>query len=144
MKNYFGFTLVELMTVVAVIAILSVISIPAYNDYLIRGRIPEATSGLSSARIQMEQFFQDNRTYNDSGAGGICGSTQPYAIGSFFSFSGSNCSDTGYTLTATGIGPMVGFSFSVDQANSQSSTVIGISGWVGNTGCWITRKGGEC
>jgi prepilin-type N-terminal cleavage/methylation domain-containing protein len=51
------------MMVVAVIAILGAIALPAYNDFIIRGRIPDATSHLAAKRVQMEQFYQDNRTY---------------------------------------------------------------------------------
>ena len=36
---------------------------PAYTDYVVRGKIPEATSNLATKRVQMEQFFQDNLTY---------------------------------------------------------------------------------
>jgi len=63
MKLQRGFTLIELMIVVAIIAILSTIAYPAYTDYITRGKITEATSALASKRILMEQFFQDNRTY---------------------------------------------------------------------------------
>ena len=63
MKAQSGFTLLELMIVVVVVAILASIAYPAYTDYIIRSRIPEATSTLATKRIQMEQWFQDNRTY---------------------------------------------------------------------------------
>ena len=63
MKKNEGFTLLELLVVVAVIGILAAVSMPYYNDYTIRGKIAEATSALSDGRIKMEQFFQDNRTY---------------------------------------------------------------------------------
>ena len=51
------------MIVVAVIAILAVVAIPAYGDYVIRGKLVDATTQLSDGRIKMEQFFQDNRAY---------------------------------------------------------------------------------
>lgn len=52
MKLQKGFTLIELMVV-----------IPAYQDYVTRGRIAEATSELASKRVLMEQWFQDSRSY---------------------------------------------------------------------------------
>ena len=58
-----GFTLIELMIAVAIIAILAAIAIPAYTDYIRRGRITEAFATLSGMRVKMEQYFQDNRTY---------------------------------------------------------------------------------
>ena len=63
MNKQSGFTLIELMIVVAIVGILATIAYPSYTDYVIRGRIPDATSGLAAKRVQMEQFFQDNRTY---------------------------------------------------------------------------------
>ena len=52
-----GFTLIELMVVVAIVAILAVVAMPAYTDYIVRGKIPDATSRLSAMQVQMEQFF---------------------------------------------------------------------------------------
>ncbi|MGH8742788.1 MAG: type IV pilin protein, partial [Burkholderiales bacterium] len=66
MKTQNGFTLIELMTVVAVLAILAVIAVPAYNDYVTRGKIPEATSNLADLRVKMEQWYQDNRNYQNT------------------------------------------------------------------------------
>src|ERR1035437_7970922 len=58
-----GFTLIELMVVVGIIGILAAIAMPSYTDYLIRGRIPQATSGLASRKVQAEQYFQDSPTH---------------------------------------------------------------------------------
>ena len=58
-----GVTLIELMVALVIIAILSAIALPMYNDYVKRGRIPQATNNLASMRVKLEQYFQDNRTY---------------------------------------------------------------------------------
>lgn len=57
-----GFTLIEVMIAVAVVAILAAPALPSYRDYVTRGNIPEATSRLLTKQVQMEQWFQDNRT----------------------------------------------------------------------------------
>ncbi len=58
-----GFTLIEVMIAVVIVAIVSSIAIPNYTAYVMRGNITEATSRLATKQVQMEQFFQDNRTY---------------------------------------------------------------------------------
>lgn len=129
--NQKGFTLIELMIVVAVIGILASIALPAYSDYVIRGKLAEATSALSDGRVKMEQFFQDNRTY----VGGPC----PASTTNFTYGCGTPTTST-YTITATNKSTLPAFSFTIDQANTKTSTTY----W-GNSGtCWVTKKGSAC
>jgi type IV pilus assembly protein PilE len=138
MSKNTGFTLIEVMVTVAIVAILAAIALPAYKNYLLRGRIPEATSNLATKRVKMEQYFQDNTKY--TGASVLSSDT---TTSQYFDFSGTATTST-YTLTAVGKGAMAGFIFGIDQSNSKSSTVTGVSGWTGNSSCWITRQGGQC
>jgi type IV pilus assembly protein PilE len=140
------------MVVVAIIAILAAIALPNYTDYVTRGRIVEATAGLGDARNKMEQYFQDNRTYPTA-----C-QIAPTAAGATevqlqalqrFTLACSNLAAATYTVTATGTGPMVGFSYTVDQNNVHTSAFTGSGASAGysaaspNT-CWVIRKGGLC
>jgi len=122
----------ELLVVVAVIGILAAIAIPYYNDYIIRGKLPEAQSALSDGRVQMEQFFQDNRTY--------VGGPTPAATPNFTYSSGTPTVST-YTLTATGLNTVAGFVFTIDQNNNKATTATP-SGWGGAQSCWVRIKGG--
>jgi len=138
-----GFTLIELMITVAIIGILSAIALPAYSDYIRRGRIPEATGQLAATQVQMEQWFQDAKTYTN---GAACGVAAPTA-GRYFSYAYRGpCSATGYTLVATGMGGMAGFVYTINQDNLRTSEIANVSGWsnpaVNN--CWATNKGGAC
>lgn len=58
MNKQQGFTLIELMIVVAIIGILAAIAIPAYQDYTIRSKVTEALIAVSPAKTAISEFYQ--------------------------------------------------------------------------------------
>ncbi|TDK30056.1 pilin [Luteimonas terrae] len=63
-----GFTLIELMIVVAIIAILAAIAIPAYQDYTIRAQVSEGASLASGAKTAIAEYRADRGTWPTSNA----------------------------------------------------------------------------
>lgn len=136
-----GFTLIELMVTVAIVAILAAVALPSYRDYVRRGKIPEVTSELTSRRVALEQWFQDNRDY--SAAGGPCAAAWSTKN---FSFVCSNLTAATYLITAQGTGDMAGFTYRLDQGVTVPNVLTRSSAtpWGSNAACWVTKGGGQC
>ncbi len=148
-----GFTLIEMMIVVVIVAILAAIAIPSYSDFVMRSRLMDAHAKLGDLRGQMERYFLDNRTYQDT-SGALCGiddaainMTATYNAdgGRSFDITCTAPTATTYTLTADGRAArgMGGFTFTVDQANVRATSAVP-AGWTTSANCWVVRKGGEC
>lgn len=139
-----GFTLIEVMITVVIIAILASVALPAYTDYVTRGKLPEATTGLASMRIQLEQYYQDNRTYSN---GDQCGAALPQEKD--FTFACATDGQT-YTITATGksASGLADFKYTIDENGNRETTDLpekwGTASASSPVTCWVTKKGGGC
>ncbi|BAK76115.1 putative type IV pilus biogenesis protein PilE [Pseudogulbenkiania sp. NH8B] len=136
-KAWAGFTLIELLIAIVVVAILMSLAVPAYQDYVRRGRINAALAQLSQTRVSLEQYYADNRSYAASGT--TCGAT-PSTV-DYFTLACTASGSTGYTLGATGTTAMAGYTYSLNQSNSKSTTQY--KGSTVSKSCWLI-KGDEC
>ena len=112
-----GFTLIELMIVVAIIGILAAVAIPAYQDYIARGQVSEAVSLTTGGKTPLSEYFNEKGLWpsvatdvisNPSGKyvsqitlGGATGTTGTISMEARLKDSGVNTLITGGTLILT-------------------------------------------
>ncbi|MBV7535080.1 prepilin-type N-terminal cleavage/methylation domain-containing protein [Duganella sp. sic0402] len=133
-----GFTLIEVLITVAIVGTLLAVAVPAYSDYVTRGRLNEAFTGLGGAQPAAEQFWANNRSYvGFDGAAGF-----PQATPNF-TYALSNATTSTYTITATGRSKASGFAYTITE-NGARATTAGPTGWGTSSSCWVDHKGGAC
>lgn len=126
-----GFTLIELMVVVAVLGVIAAIAYPAYTDFVLRSRRTEATEALQNAATLEEKFYTHNKQYSNSLAALGVSATTENAYYHLSISTGSTVAGTiqSYTLSAQAKGT---------QAADTVCAVISLDSNVQKTpsGCW--------
>ena len=133
----------ELAIVLTVIAVLAAIAVPSYVQHLQRARLAEALTRLADHRVRMEQYFLDNRRYDD-GTGG-CGAPASTATPSDRFALECTATATSFTLAAVGVAgrDMQEFAYTVDEANNRRTPSLP-AGWRTSDVCWVVRHDGSC
>jgi type IV pilus assembly protein PilA len=92
-----GFTLIELMIVVAIIGILAAVALPAYQDYTVRAKVSEVVLAASAPKNTIAEFFQTNSRMPPAASAAITSQVSKYVSGVAYAY----VSDTQGTITAT-------------------------------------------
>jgi type IV pilus assembly protein PilA len=100
MNKQQGFTLIELMIVVAIIGILAAVAIPAYQDYIARSQVGEAVNLMAGGKTPLAEFYADKGAWPNF-ATSVMGTTAGKYTSAITITIGSNATTPQLTLTAT-------------------------------------------
>src|SRR5947208_11306575 len=95
-----GFTLIELMIVVAIVGILAAIALPAYQDYVVRSKMSETEAAIAACKTSVSEYLSAHNSLPTDNTAAGCGTTgTQYVDGGSLGFDGAAIS---FTSTNTG------------------------------------------
>ena len=116
-----GFTLIELMIVVAIVGILAAIAIPAYQDYTVRAKVSELLLAASNSKVAVSEFAQSEGTLTASGTGLTVATDGAYVSSASVSANG--------VITVTGTAAALGADSDVSIVLTPTRATSGVVTW---------------
>ena len=118
--NAGGFTLIELMVVVAIVGILAAIAYPSYTNHVKSAKRAQAMQVMMKIASREEQYVLDARAYSATLTGSP--SIGMKATEDTFTCSAAQCANTDYTITVSAsVGPPPGYTVTATASGSQAS-----------------------
>ncbi|WP_374088579.1 type IV pilin protein [Methylomicrobium lacus] len=136
-KRNAGFTLIELMIVVAIVGILAGLAYPSYTEYVKKGRRADAKSALFQVQLAEEKYRANHTSYGTLAQIGVSDTSpnQYYTI----AIDGDTLSGTAYTATATRTGLQTDDNcgdFQIDQSGAKSLVAETYASGYDTAKCW--------
>jgi type IV pilus assembly protein PilA len=131
-----GFTLIELMIVVAIVGILAAIALPAYQDYVVRSKMSEAVAAIAACKTSVSEYLSTkNAIPADITAAGCDTSDTKYVKGTAASLGAA--AEIVYPSQATGAGPAeCNLTLTPTIVNNTAGNPASVSTWTGaSSGC---------
>lgn len=136
-RSLHGFTLIELMVVVAIVGILAAVAMPSYTSYIARANRADARTQLQQAAVFMQKFYAANDSYQTDRSGSAIATAMPAALKNspadgtaLYTLSIQTATDTDFELRMV---PVAGGKMSTDLCGTYTLNSLGTQGvWVNN------------